>query len=102
MSAYEEIEVSVHVKENMILKYSFNKEAISHYKQYVDSPDDRKGSIITMLWLKGNPNALRLDCGYDTFKKKMACPTVDISGLTEEQVQKISDLIRSFQKINRT
>lgn len=101
MSAYEEIEVSVYVKENIILKYSFNKEAISHYKQYVDSPEDKKGSIITMLWLKGNPNALRLDCGYDTFKKKMACPTIDISGLTEEQVEKISDLIRSYHKINR-
>ena len=72
MTKYKEIEVSVLVKDGKRLKYSFNIDSISHYRQYVTSPEKGVGKIITALWLKGNPNSLRLDCGYDTFKKKLA------------------------------
>lgn len=101
MSAYEEIEVSVLVKNGIKIKYTFSKDSISHYKQYVDGALDGKGSIITMLWLKGNPQALRLDCGYDTFKKKLACPKIDVSGLTDEQVNEIKALAESFLSANK-
>ena len=98
---YEEIEVTALGRKDEVVKYSFNKDAISHYKQYVDSPDEGKATIQTMLYLKSNPNALRLNIGYDTLKKKIGCPTVDVSGLQSSQIQKIKDLIKSFHKLNR-
>jgi hypothetical protein len=101
MSDYKEIEVSVLVKDGKKIKYSFSKDVISHYKQYVDSPLDKRGSIITMLWLKGNPQALRLDVGYDTFKKKLACPVLDLSGLSFRQVNEIKELAKSFLEVNQ-
>tara|TARA_R110002050_G_scaffold194716_3_gene329534 strand:- start:186 stop:476 length:291 start_codon:yes stop_codon:yes gene_type:complete len=96
MSKYEEIEVSVLVKDGKKIKYSFSKDVISHYKQYVSSPLEKRGSIITMLWLKGNPNALRLDVGYDTFKKKLGCDVLDISGLSDSQKEELKKLKESF------
>jgi hypothetical protein len=101
MSKYEEIEVSVLVKDQHKINYTFSKDVISHYKQYVDSPLDKRGSIITMLWLKGNPNALRLNIGYDTFKKKLAAPNLDLSGLSSSQINEIKDLARSFHEVNK-
>lgn len=98
---YKEIEVEVLVKDGIKIKYTFNVDSISHYKQYVDSPSDKRGSIITMLWLKGNPQALRLNCGYDTFKKKLGCAMLDVSGLSSEEIEKLSDLAKSFQKSRR-
>ena len=96
MSKFEEIEVSVLVKDGKKIKYSFSKDVISHYKQYVDSPLEKRGSIITMLWLKGNPQALRLDVGYDTFKKKLGCEVLDISSLSSSEKEKILKLKESF------
>lgn len=96
MSKFEEIEVSVLVKDGKKIKYSFSKDVISHYKQYVDSPLEKRGSIITMLWLKGNPQALRLDVGYDTFKKKLGAEVLDISGLSTRQKEEILKLKESF------
>ena len=96
MSKFEEIEVSVLVKDGKKIKYSFSKDVISHYKQYVDSPLEKRGSIITMLWLKGNPQALRLDVGYDTFKKKLGAEVLDISSLSISQKEEILKLKESF------
>jgi len=101
MNKYEEIEVTALGRDGKGVKYSFNKDAISHYKQYVDSPTEGKGTIQTMLYLKSNPNALRINIGYDTLKKKIGCATIDVSGLQGSQVEKIEDLIQSFHKLNR-
>lgn len=96
MSDFQEIEISVLVKDGKKIKYSFSKDVISHYKQYVDGPLDKRGSIITMLWLKGNPQPLRLDVGYDTFKKKLGCEVLDISSLSVRQKGEILKLKESF------
>jgi hypothetical protein len=95
MENNDEIEVTVTMKENP-LKYSFVKSNISHYRQFT-----KEGKILTMLFLKSNPHGLILDVGYDTFKKKFGRPTLDVSGLTPEQVDEVSELILSYLKINR-
>jgi hypothetical protein len=76
MSEYKEIEVDVFISNKSdkvkTMKYTFNIDTISHYRQYITSPEDGVGRILTHLTLKGNPKGLVLDCGYDTFKKKLA------------------------------
>lgn len=74
--SYKEIEVDVFTgnKDGVVktVKYTFNIDTISHYRQYITSPQEGVGRILTHLTLKGNPKGLVLDCGYDTFKKKLA------------------------------
>jgi hypothetical protein len=98
--SYKEIEVEVFKKGQGTTKYTFNTDVISHYKQYIDAPEDKDGSVLTMLYLKGNPNVLRLDCGYDTFKKKLGSNSVDLSSLSVDQKEEILSLLESFVKVN--
>ena len=69
--SYKEIEIEVIGRGSEKVKYSFNVDNISHYKQYVAGEYDKKDAVVTMVYLKGNPQVLRLNCGYDTFKKKL-------------------------------
>ena len=101
MSAYKEIEVKSFSPDGKEVNYTFNRDVISHYRQWVTSPEQGKGKVLTLLTLKGNPKGIILDCGYDTFKKKLAIPNVDLDGLNQDQINKVYDLVRSFQKLNR-
>jgi len=97
---YKEIEVEILGRDETKVKYTFNVDSISHYKQYIDN-NNECSEVVTLLWLKGNPKQLRLSCGYDTFKKKIGCRSLDVSGLSEEEVTKLADLAKSFQKTRR-
>jgi hypothetical protein len=101
MSNYKEIEVKAFGKDGKQFEFTVNRDVISHYRQWISSPEQGVGKILTLLTLKGNPKGIILDCGYDTFKKKLAIPSVQLDGLTEDQISKVSDLVKSFQKINR-
>jgi hypothetical protein len=93
------IEIEVKGHEGKLVKYSFSKENVSHWRQYTTSPTQGKGDILTMLFLKDNPKGIVLNCGYDTFKRKMETPMIDVSGLSDDNISKVYDLIQSFRKI---
>ncbi len=98
MSHYEEIEVEVfrNVKESEdTTSYSFPRSAIQYYRQFVGN-----GSVKTMLFLQNSPKGLILDCGYDTFKKKLGSNSVDLSSLSSEQKEEVLALLEKFGKDN--
>jgi hypothetical protein len=94
--SYKEIEIEVLVKKDVKAKYSFNVDNISHYKQYIAGEYDKKDTVVTMVYLKGNPTALRLNCGYDTFKKKLGSNSVDLSSLSSDQKNEVLGLLEKF------
>jgi hypothetical protein len=48
------------------------------------------------VYLKGNPQVLRLNCGYDTFKKKLGSNSVDLSSLSSDQKNEVLGLLEKF------
>ena len=100
MSDYQEIEVEVFTNirnSNKTTSYSFPKNVIQYYRQYVTSPEHGKGTIKTMLYLQGSDKGLVLDCGYDTFKRKLGSGAIDVSGLSSSEVEEVKALIQSFK-----
>jgi len=94
--SYKEIEIEVIGRGSEKVKYSFNVDNISHYKQYVAGEYDKKDAVVTMVYLKGNPQVLRLNCGYDTFKKKLGSNSVDLSSLSSDQKNEVLALLEKF------
>lgn len=99
-SVYEEIEVDVVSPKNGTEKYSFPKSVISYYRQFTDSPSEGKGSIKTMLYLQGSEKGLILRCGYNELKNKLNAKTVNVSGLSDEDIEKVTKFVQSLREKN--
>ena len=99
MSIYEEIEVQVFsnlkLSKKKTTSYSFPRSAIQYYRQFID-----EGSVKTMLFLQNSPKGLILDCGYDTFKKKLGSNSVDLSSLSSSQKEEVLTLLEKFGEEN--
>ena len=102
MLEYDEIEVDILNKDGKTVKYSFPKNVIQYYRQFIGDTIGNKGGIKTMLYLTGSPKGLILDCGYDTFKKKLKSNTINVNGLNEAQLNTVNELVLSFLKDNQT
>lgn len=70
---YKEIEIEVFIKDGKKSKRTFNLNNINYYKPYVDTTSDpsKKDKLITMVYFLGSIKATRVNCSYDSFKRKI-------------------------------
>lgn len=76
---------------------TISRDNISYYRSFITDKKDGKDDAITMVYLKGSIKAIRIKSTHDAFKRKVGSKVLDITGLSEDNIEMLKEIIVGFK-----
>lgn len=93
-----DIDVIVVDRNGNDMECTIPRKSVSYYRGFITSNEQGKGRVYTMVYLIGSPNALKIVSTHNAFKEKMNAKTLNITGMSNEKVEKLKDYIEELRE----
>lgn len=93
-----DIDVIVVDRNGNDMECTIPRKSVSYYRGYIDNSEKGKDRVYTMVYLVGSPNALKIVSTYNSFKEKMGAKTLNVTGMSNEKIEKLKDYIEELRE----